>query len=101
MHLDVKLFARVLKSISENRKLQSLDIQGNSIIDSKADRYDGYLFPNEIGNLGSGDEAKQPVANSNDSKVKTPANAKKKTSLKKPVKKKKEQKIRMGPKINQ
>ena len=34
----------MLTAISKNRKLQYLNLQGNSLVDSKADKYDDYVF---------------------------------------------------------
>ena len=44
MHMPVKLFAKMIKAIQKNRKLRYLNLQDNTLIDYKADKYDLYLL---------------------------------------------------------
>ena len=44
MHMPVKVFAKMIKAISKNRKLRYLNLQDNTLIDEKADKYDLYLL---------------------------------------------------------
>lgn len=45
MNIPVREFAALLPIIAENRKLQYLNISGNTLVDANADAYD--LFPLE------------------------------------------------------
>ena len=65
MHMGVRIFAAMIKAISRNRKLQYLNLQGNTLVDAKADLYDLYLLgledeDNDHGNGGDHDADPEP-----------------------------------------
>ena len=92
MHMPVKLFAKMIKAIQKNRKLRYLNLQDNTLIDYKADKYDLYLLglgaDDEDGGHEEVEEPPEPKPN------------KKFASRKKAGNDKPKIKTREGPKIN-
>ncbi len=97
MHMPVKVFAKMIKTIQKNRKLRYLNLQDNTLVDNKADKYDLYLL-----GLGEDADPDMPAGGDDDGGEAEPKPNKKLLALrrKKGVTAPKV-KIRDGPKINQ
>ena len=99
LNFPVREFAMILPFIAENRKLQYLNISGNTLVDNNADAYDLFnldaLNAAYLGTAKAGDDSKKAGG------AKKPPNPKDAAPQEKPEKKKKPLKRRNLQKVTQ